>query len=75
MSRHDPELQKAFDANRAAIARTSETPLDVLQREIVATAYRIRDNRRFGIDVAVRSHTAALIALLRVRRELREMAL
>lgn len=70
----DPDLQKAFDANKAAIAKARD-PLAILQDEIVATAIRIRDNRRFGIEPAVRSYTAALFSLLRVRRQMREMGL
>lgn len=74
--RHDPALQEAFDANRRAIALANDqaSPLDIVQREVVSTAIKIRDARRAGVPVAVRSHTAALFALLRVRKELRAAA-
>ena len=74
MSRHDPDLQKAFDANRAAIARAEISALDIVQREVIATAHKVRDARLAGVPVVERSHKAALFALLRVRRELRAAA-
>lgn len=84
--RHDPELTKAFTANRAAIAAadqrdaakeaavrngTAHTALRIVQREVLETALRYRNERRaWGTKVA-HPQKVALFALLRVRRELR----
>jgi len=61
-------------ASVSALRASVPSALDIVQREVVSTALKIRDARRAGVPVAVRSYTAALFALLRVRKQLRAVA-
>ncbi|UKK84725.1 hypothetical protein L7H23_01075 [Sphingopyxis sp. BSN-002] len=50
---------------------TAWTALHILQDEILLTAGRIRNARRAGMQDIVHRHTAALFALLRVKKAMK----
>lgn len=85
MTRHDPELAKAFEANRAAIDAvngqaktrahidgTAYTHQRILRRETIETALRYRAARVLGNRDMMRAHGMALRSLNRLRREMRD---
>lgn len=59
------------EKHNAVINGTAWTALHILQDEILLTAGRIRNARRAGDLDALRRNTAALFALLRVKKAMR----
>lgn len=64
-------VAKERDKHNAVINGTAWTALHLLQDEILLTAGRIRNARRAGMQDIVHRHTAALFALLRVKRAMK----
>lgn len=70
------ETRRAFAEYRAALSvANAPTPaLAIVQREVIDTAIKVRDARSLGLPFVERNKKAQLFALLRVRRQLRELA-
>lgn len=64
-------VAKERDKHNAVINGTAWTALHILQDEILLTAGRIRNARRAGMQDIVHRHTAALFALLRVKKAMK----
>lgn len=70
-----PEVQRAFAEYRAALSvANAPTPaLAIVQREVIDTAIKVRDARALHLPTVEHVKRVQLVALLRVRRQLREL--